>query len=231
MVSEWQEAIINCTELTPILHYGLSCFDQVAWDRIKPSSRHPWHHVIITTKETLQKRWYPPPGSPQFWGTPNFSVGRLVIDEGYRYRTSGTPLGKSFNVRSGKVHFTKSGDPAIIWATQLESLEPDTKWMLTATPMVNSLTDLRWVYCFLQWPEWLSQNLPPDTFAHKDNVEMEMWMPNPARRSKDGNGYKMIFTPRAAPFQDHEAHGSYVHCTTKAWDCYIAPDYNVSAKL
>jgi hypothetical protein len=58
-----------------------------------------------------------------------------------------------------------------------------------------------------------------------------MWQQVAGQASEDGNEQKAIFTSVADPFRDYEEHGSYVHCTTKAWDRYISNDLNNAAKL
>jgi hypothetical protein len=103
--------------------------------------------------------------------------------------------------------------------------------MLTATTLVSNLSDLRGVCRFLQRLEWLSQNLPPNTFADKDDVELGLWQPFASLASEDSNEQKAIFTPVADPFRDYEEHGSYVHCTSKARDRYISYALNNAAKL
>src|SRR6266566_5924381 len=104
MVSEWQEAIRSNTLLTPILHYGTSFFDRRAWDKINSARNYPWRHVIITTKETLSKRWDRADYRGQmFWGTGQFTLERLVLDEAHRFRTAGAFHGPTLNPQTGVV--------------------------------------------------------------------------------------------------------------------------------
>jgi len=204
MVSEWQEAIRSNTLLTPILHYGTSFFDRRAWDKINSARNYPWRHVIITTKETLSKRWDRADYRGQkFWGTGQFTLERLVLDEAHRFRTAGAFHGPTLNPQTGVVTRNDPNSAMSIWAKRLDALEPESKWMLTATPLVSNLSDLRWVCRFLQRSEWLSENLPPNTFAHKDDVELGLRQANPGEASEDGNGPKAIFTSIADPFRDY----------------------------
>jgi len=103
--------------------------------------------------------------------------------------------------------------------------------MLTATPLVSNLSDLKWVCRFLQRPQELLESLPPKTFAHKNDVELGMWQPISGQASEDGNERKAIFTPVADPFRDYQEYSSYVHSTTKGWDKYIMFDLNNAAKI
>jgi hypothetical protein len=55
-------------------------------------------------------------------------------------------------------------------ASCILSLEPQYKWMLTATPLVNGMEDLRWILRFLESSSWLTLQLPPDTFNYTLNI-------------------------------------------------------------
>lgn len=103
--------------------------------------------------------------------------------------------------------------------------------MLTATLMVNSLADLRWVCGFPQRPEWLSQNLPQDTFVNRDDFECGLWEAGVSGPSADDMHPKSMFTPVANPFNNPDHHGSYVHCTTIAWDRFVSHRLRDSIKL
>lgn len=220
MVLEWEAAIKANTLLTPLLHYGSSYFDYQAWGSMKAPDKFPWRHVIITTKHTFMTRWN---GAGRFWNTyrrPRFH--RVVLDEGHRFRSSGHRLGTHYDLsteRDSKVH----GDSNIIWAETLEKLRPEAKWMLTATPLVNSLVDLRWVCRFLERPEWLEQNLPPDTFVNQHDLH-GIWFADPNRVSPAGNAPNMVLTPTSDLFRCYAKYGSMAHCTTLAWDCCIGSD-------
>lgn len=213
MITEWREAILANSTLTPILHYGTNFFDQSAWDEIKFASKYPWRHVIITTKETLIHRW------DKFWGNDLFPLRRLVLDEGHRLRSSGAANKPSTN---------SLPSAATILALRLESLNPALKWILSATPLVNSLTDLRWVCRFLERPVWYSRNLPPGTFVNKFEYSEGTHNPN---GNVDGLHFESIFLDTADPFRLHDEYGSYVHCTTMAWDKFIAHRLNQSSEI
>lgn len=187
----------------------------MGWNKIKSASKYPWRYVIITTKETLLKRWSKPDTmGNQFWGTNSLPLERLVLDEGHRFRTSGILCGSNFNPWTGVTTKTNSTTPAIVLAKHLDSLTPSAKWILSATPLVNCLSDFQWVCWFLQWLEWYSENLLPDTFGDKDDVETGLWEPNNTRPSEDGNHANSIFTRYANPFADYALYSSSVHCTT-----------------
>jgi hypothetical protein len=51
---------------------------------------------------------------------------------------------------------------------------------------------------------FLFADVPSNTFAHKDDVELGIWQPVAGQASEDGNGQKAIFTPAADPFHDYE---------------------------
>jgi hypothetical protein len=59
----------------------------------------------------------------------------------------------------------------------LPSLELQYKWMLTATPLVNSIEDLHWILCFLESISWLTLQLPPDTLDYTLNLD-DHWVAN-----------------------------------------------------
>lgn len=231
MIAEWEEAIKSNTELTPIRHYGESFFDRTAFNKIQESGR-PWRHVIITTKETLMKRWFRSDITGQrFWGAGVVRFQPLVVDEAHRFRSSGVSVGQNINPQTGSTYRVDANSAAINLAKHLDCLNPEKKWMLTATPMVNSLADLRWVCRFLERPEWLSQNLPQDTFVDRDDLECGLWEAGVSGSSADGTHPKSMFTPVANPFNNPEYHGSYVHCTTIAWDRFVSHHLGSSIKL
>ena len=96
--------------------------------------------------------------------------------------------------------------------------------MLTATPLVNNLRDLRWVVRFLEREEWLELSLPPDTFVDRDDLEdyHEMQRLDPMDSptpllNVPGTHPNAVWADNAAPFEDGPATESFVHCTTKAW--------------
>lgn len=101
--------------------------------------------------------------------------------------------------------------------------------MLSATPLVNSPNDLRWVCRFLEQKEWLSENVPPNTFADWYDLEDKSWQPVNGRTPVAGS-YDTEFTNYVNIFQEHADYDSYVHCTTQAWDTYIHQLYYVAFK-
>ena len=167
MVLEWHAAIKRYTELTPFLHYGTSHYNRFH-DRDIKKKGHPWRYVIITTVETFNAR-YVSRFDRTFWGPNIFE--RVIIDEAHRLRTSGQGVGKHFNPQTGKIQKIGARDAPENIANLILSLEPEYKWMLTATPLVNGLSDLRWVIRFLESEDWLELSLPPNAFGDASDIK------------------------------------------------------------
>lgn len=139
-----------------------------------------------------------------------------MLDEGHCLRTSGATLGLNFNAQTGVSARVEPASPALALARPLDSLDPGAKWMLTATPLVNSLSDLRWVCRVLRRPEWYSDNLSPNTFGNRHGAELGLWEPRCGGLSENGNEQGMVFTPTADPFKHYDEYDSFIHCTTRA---------------
>jgi hypothetical protein len=69
--------------------------------------------------------------------------------------------------------------------------------MLTATPLVNGIEDLRWILCFLENSSWLALPLPPDTFGYTHNFD-DHWVTD--RSNVSGTERSAVFTPVANPY-------------------------------
>jgi len=97
-------------------------------------------------------------------------------------------------------------------------LEPQYKWMLTATPLVNGIKDLHWIMRFLESSSWLTLQLPPDTFDYTLNID-DNWVMD--RSNISGTERGAGFTPVADPNKKGPEFRSLVHCTTMTWDAYM----------
>ena len=88
------------------------------------------------------------------------------------------PVGKTRRL-DGTLVNTPAASYGPFQAAALFCLEPQFKWILTATPLVNGIEDLCRVLTFLQQDSWWEDNLPPDTL---DQAAMEPqaddWQPN-----------------------------------------------------
>jgi hypothetical protein len=100
------------------------------------------------------------------------------------------------------------------------SLEPQYKWMLMATPLVNGIEDLHWILRFLESSAWLTLQLPPDTFDCTLNFD-DHWVAD--GRNVSGTGRGAGFTPDVDPYQKRPKFGSLFHCTTMVWNVYMLP--------
>ena len=85
-------------------------------------------------------------------------------------RTSGTPISK-FRKANGTLVKMDSSNYIMHMASCILILEPQYKWMLTATPLVNGIKDLHWIMRFLESSSWLTLQLPPDTFDYTLNID------------------------------------------------------------
>ena len=110
--------------------------------------------------------------------------------------------------------------------------------MLTATPLVNNLRDLRWVVRFLEKEEWHELSLPPDTFVDRDDLEdyREMQRLDPMDSptplpNVPGTHPIAVWADNAAPFEDGPAAESFVHCITKVWSHGMTLPVDRNAKL
>ena len=224
MVSEWLDAVAKFTRLTPVAHYGGDVYNESTKASIEETG-YPWRYVIVTTLETFQSRFDHTRDGTGFWEQAGL-FRRVIIDEAHCLRTSGRPVGTKTSLPGRSAQVVGYFDASEKTARSLLGLKPEFKWMLTATPLVNNLRDLRWIVRFLEREEWLELNLPPNTFVDNDDLE-ERW--DQQRRepwdSEDleplpnvlGTDHNAVWAPDAAPFEDGPDSESFVHCTTKAW--------------
>ncbi len=213
MVQEWVKSVKKFTHLQPFLHYGGSTFNTTAYKNI--SSNQPWRYIIITTVETLHSRW----SNDNVWSERPFH--RMVLDEGHRLRSS--------DVAQGKRSLNSMAD-------RLCKIKCYRRWVLTATPLVNSLSDLRWILTFLQRPEWLFTKIPAFTFAEKAEIrycEDESTDFEDIPSVFDGSKPNVDIHPTRRPrfFTRSYNNGAIVHCTTKVWDKLIKPDLDEIKRL
>jgi len=181
---------------------------------------------VISTIETCYQRFnHEESNGSKFWGPGIFC--QVILDEGHRLRTSGTPIGKFRKANSTLVKMD-SRNYNMHMASCILSLEPQYKWMLTATPLVNGIEDLRWILRFLESSSWLTLQLPPNTFHYTLNIDDD-WIAN----GSNGPGTERCaaFTPVADPYKKGPEFGSLVHCTTMVWDADMLPITGEVGKL
>jgi hypothetical protein len=72
------------------------------------------------------------------------------MDEAHRFRTRGTQIGEITKADGilGKMYSRENNMPMV---SSVLSLEPQHKWMLMATPLVNGIKDLHWILQFLRF--------------------------------------------------------------------------------
>ncbi|KAF8542616.1 hypothetical protein BDD12DRAFT_802756 [Trichophaea hybrida] len=103
-------------------------------------------------------------------------------------------------------------------AAALFLLEPQFKWMLTATSLVNRIEDLHWVLTFPPQDSWLAENLPLDTLVKAAmEPQVDDWQPNEMNPILSTEP-DAEFTTIANPYQQCPQCGSLIHCTTQSWD-------------
>jgi len=224
MVAEWEAAVTKFTELPPHLHYGTSSWRRASHRAIRDAK--PWRIVVNSTIETFYQQFnHEEADGSKFWGPGIFH--RVILDEAHRLRTSGTPIGK-FRKANGTLGKMDSRNYNMHMASCKLSLELQYKWMITATPLVNGIEDLRWILRFLESSAWLTLQLPPDTFDYTLNSH-DGWITDGS--DLPGTDRGAGFTPVADPYKNGPELGSLVHCTTMAWDAYMLPIIGEVGKL
>jgi hypothetical protein len=224
MVAEWEAAVTKFTELTPHLHYGTSSW-RMASHRATLHGK-LWRIVVISTIETFYQRFnHEEADGSKFWGPGIFH--RVILDEGHRLGTSGTPIGK-FRKANGMLVKMDSCDCNMHMASCILSLEPQYKWMLTATPLVNGIEDLRWILHCLDSSSWLTLQRPSDTFDYTLNIDDD-WIADGSNVPDTERGAG--FMPVGDPYKKGPEFGSLVHCPTMAWDAYMLPIIGEVGKL
>ena len=223
-MAEWEAAVTKFTELTPHLHYGTSS----CWRASHRATVHgkPWRIVVISTIENFYQ-WLnqEEPDGSKFRGPGIFH--QVILDETHMLRMSGTRIGK-FRKANGTFLKMDSRDYTMHMASCKLSLEPQYKWMLKATPVVNGSEDLRWMPHLLESPSWLTLQLPPDTFDYTHNID-DYWIAT--RSNVPGTERGAGFTPVADPYKKGPEFGSLVHCTTMACNAYMLPKICEVGKL
>jgi len=224
MVAEWEAAVTKFTELSPHLHYSTS-----SWRRASHGATlcgKPWRSVLISTIVTFYQRLNQEEADgSKCWGPGIFH--RVITDEANWLRTSGTPLGK-FRQANGMMVKMDSCDYNMHMVSYILSLEPQYKWMMTATPLVNGIADLRWILHCLEGSSGLTLQLPPDTFDHTVNCD-DHWVADGSNVS--GTEHGAGFMPVADPYKNGPEFGSLVHCNTMARDAFMLPLMGEVGKL
>jgi len=151
------------------------------------------------------------------WGAGRFHW--VILDRAHRLRTSGTPISK-FRKPHGSLVEMNSRIFILHMVSCILSLEPQYKWMLTATPLVNFIDDWHWILRFLESSSRLTVQLRPDTFKYTLNIDDE-WVADGSNESGTERGAE--FTPVADLYENGPEFGSSVHCTNIAQDTYMLP--------
>jgi len=113
-------------------------------------------------------------------------------------------------------------------ASCILSLEPQYRWMLMATPLVNGIEDLRLILRFLESSSWLTLQLLPDTFHYTLKIDDD-WVADGSNVPITERGAGL--TSVANLYKKGPEFGSLVHCTTMAWDAYMLPIIGEVGKL
>jgi hypothetical protein len=211
MVTEWEAVVTKFTELTPHLLYGTSSWRRASHRTTLPGK--PLRIVVISTIGTFYQWFHDEEAtSSKFWGLGPFHWD--IMNEGYRLRTSRTPIGK-VRKANGRLVKIDSCNYNMHMASCILSLEPQYKSKLTATPLVNGIEDLRWIVRFVESSSWLTLQVPPDTVNYTLNNDDD-WIADGSNvpGTERGAGY----TPPADRYKKGPELGSLVHCTTIDWD-------------
>jgi len=166
-------------------------------------------------------------GSRQFkiWG-PGI-IYQVIMDEVHRLRSSRTPIGKCRNANATMLKMDFRNHIMHI-VFHILSLEPQYKWMLMATPLVNRIEDLHWIMRFLESSCWLTLQLSPDTLDYTLNFD-DHWLAIGSNVS--GTECRAVFMPVADRLKNGPEFGSLVCCKTIASDAYMLPINGEVGKL
>lgn len=131
------------------------------------------YDVVISTYETVMQEWYSvpePESAPRNTGVFSVKWRRIVLDEGHKIRN----------------HTTKTTIAAC-------RLDAQSRWVLTGTPIINTLKDLYSLVCFLE-PHGIFRNYTVFNnaiirpVANKEGRNLQMLMSGIClRRKKDMN--------------------------------------------
>jgi hypothetical protein len=222
MINQWEEAVTKFTYLHFRKIYDKEKFDVPEWQTLM-KSEFPWRWILCTTVDTMNTRWDKKGALGQFWEKGRFY--RIVMDEAHRLRTSALIPGQGQFQKGGKDLGTRTKvgeyDAGQQIARRLHSLKPQRKWMLTATPLVNQMTDLRWVLRFLERPSWVEKELPRDCFRDSNLLDWEEFEDS-ANEPTLGSAQGAVWSPTMNPYEDAPEE-SMVQCSLKAWDHFVAP--------
>jgi len=181
---------------------------------------------MISTIETFYQQFnLAEADGSKFWGPGIFHL--VIVDEGHRLKTNGTPICK-YRKANGMLGKMDSRNYNMHMTSCILSLKPQYTWMLTATPLVNGIEDLRWILRFLESSSWLTLQLPPDAFDYTLNIDDD-WIVDGS--NVPGTERCAGFTPVADQYKKGPEFGSLVHCTTMAWDAYMLPIIGEVGKL
>lgn len=89
-----------------------------------------------------------------------------------------------------------------------------------ATPLVNTLEDLYWIWQFLEGSCWLTLYLLPDRFDITLNIDDD-WVTE--RSILSGSQSLVHFTPVGDMYKNGLEFAALVHCTPTTWDTYVLP--------
>jgi hypothetical protein len=242
------KAIEDYTDLIPILHYNDQHFTHWKLQRLPK----PWRTVVITAKETLGRRWKnetfevsetvvgPRSGRPRqrkrqrlFFGEGLFE--RVILDEAHRSRKHGFAggiVGSNLRVSNQTMLLpSPAPNPTTDQAELICRLKGNKRWMLTATPMVSSIRDVRWVCKFLEREEWLTKMIPPNTFCMPgdildyDQAVSDGTVEDFTQSRQPQYGGLMAISripPWSKPYTDVEnGYETLVHCTCRVFDHFI----------
>jgi len=194
MVAEWEAAVTKFTEFTPHLHYGTSSLRRGSHRATLHDE--PGRIVVISTIETFYQHFnHEEADSSKYWGPGIFHWE--IVDEAHTLRLCGTPINK-YGKANGTLVQIDYNNRNMHMASCIPSLELQYKWMLTATPLVNGIEDLRWMLRLLESSSCLTRQLWPDTFDYTLNIADD-WVAVGSNflGTESGPG----FTPVADPYK------------------------------
>jgi len=177
-----------------------------------------WPTLVLPTIETFYQRFNQEEAQGyQCCGTGIFI--RFVLDVAHWLRTSRTPFGKfrKGNCTLLKMDSHKCNMHMVSWTL---CQTPQYQWMLMATPLVNTLEDLYWIWQFLEGSCWLTLYLLPDRFDITLNIDDD-WVTE--RSILSGSQSLVHFTPVGDMYKNGLEFAALVHCTPTTWDTYVLP--------
>jgi len=144
MVGDWDAAVTKFTELTPHLHYGTFSWRK-AFNRATLQGQ-PCRIVVISTFETFDQRFNHEEADGLTFGIlESILESSWIRPTGWQYVA---PKLAKFRKANGMFVKMDSRNYNMHMASCKVSLEPQHKWMLMATPLVNGIEDLHWILHF-----------------------------------------------------------------------------------